>query len=165
MRDEIVQRAYEVFRTDLEAEPTLSLRGGDAIDSYDSAPPYDPTVDAPTDEYLEHYTFWGLIYLDAASWRHYLPLLIDYAFRNLHHPTSMVVEGLLNSLRPPDREPPRLASLTPDQEAVIVALLEDLAFSDDTAVYQEDVLTILEEWWLPHARYHPRPSEEELGED
>lgn len=42
---------------------------------------------------------------------------------------------------------------------MIVAFLEELAFNDDTRVYQEDALLILEEWWLPNARYRPRPNQ------
>ena len=69
----------------------------------------------------------------------------------------MAPEGLLYSLRPPDRDPPRLASLTPEQKAAIVAFLEALAFDDNAAYYQADALQILEEWWLPNARYRNRP--------
>jgi hypothetical protein len=156
MREEIVRRAYEAFRADYETQPPITLRGGNAIDSYEEPPPYDPAQDEPTDEYLGAYTYWGLIYLDAASWRHYLPQLIDYTFRHINSPTTMAPEGLLNSLRPPDREPPRLTTLTPEQEAVIVAFLEELAFNDETRAHQEDALLILEEWWLPNARYRPR---------
>ena len=71
----------------------------------------------------------------------------------------MAPEGLLYSLRPPDRQPPRLATLTPEQEAVIVAFLEALAFSDDTRLYQEDAMQILDEWWLPNARYRNSPEQ------
>jgi hypothetical protein len=159
MRDTIVRRAYEVFRTDLETPPIITLRGGTAIDQYEEPPRYDPEIDEPSDHYLATYTFWGLGYLDAASWRHYIPLLIAYTFQHIDAPTSMASEGLLSSLRPPDREPPRLATLTAEQEAVIVAFLEELAFNDDTRVYQEDALLILEEWWLPNARYRPRPNQ------
>jgi hypothetical protein len=67
----------------------------------------------------------------------------------------MVVEGLLHSLRPPDREPPRLASLTVEQESVIVEFLEDLAFSEDSA-NQDFAQQVLEEWWLPDALYRKR---------
>ena len=60
---------------------------------------------------LEGFAFWGLAYLDAQSWRHYLPRLIDYALRRPDDP-AMVAEALVRSLRPPDRYPPRLASLS-----------------------------------------------------
>jgi hypothetical protein len=159
MREEIVRRAYAAFRADA-APPTVTLRGGDALDSYSSPPPYDAALDAPTDAYIERYAYWGLNFLDAASWRHYLPRLIDYTFGHLHDSTGMVADGLLFSLRPPDREPPRLATLTPVQEAVIVAFLEELAFAEDGAPHREDALVALEEWWLPNARYRPRPDPE-----
>jgi hypothetical protein len=159
MREAIVRQAYEAFRIDVERAPIISLRGGNAIDSYGTPPPYDPEVDTLTDDYLATYTFWGLGYLDAPSWRHYLPHLIAYTFRHITSLNTMAPEGLLHSLRPPDREPARLATLTPEQEAVIVAFLEQLAFSDDTRLYQEDAMQILDEWWLPNARYRTRPDQ------
>ena len=159
MREAIVRQAYEAFRIDVERVPTIWLRGGNAIDSYRNPPPYDPEVDTPTDDYLATYTFWGLGYLDAPSWRHYLPHLIAYTFRHITSLNTMAPEGLLYSLRPPDRQPPRLATLTPEQEAVIVAFLEALAFSDDTRLYQEDAMQILDEWWLPNARYRNSPDQ------
>jgi len=130
----------------------LTLRGGNAVDSYDTAEPFDPAQDAPIDGYLEGFAFWGLGYLDARSWRHYLPRLIGYAFRRPDDP-AMVVEALVRSLRPPDRYPPRLATLTADQEAVIVAFLETLALGDDFAHVRDDARQALEEWWLPGARH------------
>lgn len=154
MRSEIRRRAGEVFHADALAAPRMTLRGGYAEDSYDSAPPPDPVLDEPTDAYLETYTFWGLAYLDPASWRHYLPRLINYSLRHMDDP-KMAVEGLLHSLRPPDRDPPRLASLTADQEAVIVAFLEEVAFSEDSA-NRYFAMQVLEEWWLPDALYRKR---------
>jgi hypothetical protein len=156
MRAEVSRRAFEVFRADAEAIPSMTLRGGYAEDGYDAAPPYDPSLDQPTDVYLETYTFWGLAYLDAASWRHYIPYLITYAFRHLRDP-AMAVEGLLHNLRPPDREPPRLGSITPDQEAVIIAFLNQVAFSEDSA-NRDFAMQVLEEWWLPDALYRDRSS-------
>ncbi len=156
MRREIVQQAHQAFGADLQRLPEITLRGGCAIDSYKQPPQYDAKQDEPTDAYLEQYTFWGLGYLDAASWRHYLPQLIAYTFRHPHAPHTLVLEGLLCSLRPPDHEPPRLATLTAEQEAVIVRFLEELAFNDDSDAYQELALQILEEWWLPNARYRTR---------
>ena len=156
-RDQIVRRAYEVFHADIDAIPPITLRGGDALDSYAEAPPYDPEVDAPTDTYLETYAFNGLVFLDAPSWRHYLPRLIDYALRNIasNAPGTMAIDGLLWALRPPDRDPPRLASLTPEQEQVIVAALDELAFADDS-VYKAEAMQVLEEWWTPGALFRPR---------
>jgi hypothetical protein len=89
-------------------------------------------------------------YLDARSWRHYLPRLIEYAVAHPDDP-SMVVEATVRSLRPPDRVPARLTTLTKEQEEVIVAFLERLALSDDDSTSCEDARTALEEWWLPGA--------------
>jgi len=153
-RSEISRRASEVFYADALAAPQMTLRGGYAEDSYDFVPPPDPVLDALTDMYLETYTFWGLAYLDPASWRHYLPYLINYTFRHMDDP-KMAVEGLLHNLRPPDREPPRLASLTAEQEALIVAFLEEVAFSEDSA-NRDFAIQVLEEWWIPDALYRKR---------
>lgn len=153
-RSEISRRAGEVFHADVVAAPRITLRGGYAEDSYDFAPPPDPVLDELTDTYLETYTFWGLAYLDPASWRHYLPHLINYTFRHMDDP-KMAVEGLLHNLRPPDREPPRLASLTAEQEDVIVAFLEEVAFSEDSA-NRDFAMQVLEEWWIPEALYRQR---------
>lgn len=157
-RDEIVRRAFEAFHADAEAVPPLTLRGGNAVDGYDEADPFDPARDEPTDAYIEGFAFWGLGYLDAQSWRHYLPRLIDYAFRRPDDP-AMAVEALIRSLRPPDRYPPRLATLTAEQEAVVVAFLETLALGDGGGHVQADAQQALEEWWLPGARHRPRPED------
>ena len=155
-RDEIIRRAYEVFKADVDATPATTLRGGEALDSYDEPPPYDAGIDEPTDAYLEAYAFNALNFLDAQSWRHYLPRLIDYALRNIasNAPGTMAIDGLLWSLRPPDRDPPRLASLTKAQEEVVVAALDQLAFSEDS-VYRKDAMQVMEEWWIPGALYRP----------
>lgn len=154
----IVGRAFDVFRADAEASPPLTLRGGNALDGYSQPAPFDPAEDEPTDAYLEGFAFWGLGYLDARSWRHYLPRLIDYAFRCPTDP-AMVTEALVRSLRPPDRYPPRLASLSADQEDVVRAFLEHAAFTDALPHVQTDAQQALEEWWLPHARCRPTAQE------
>lgn len=160
MHEDISRRAFDVFSREIEAIPTTTLRGGDAIDGYDSPPPYDPTIDEPTDAYLERYSFSGLTYLDATSWRHYLPRLIDYALRHIDRrtPGTMAIDGLLSSLRPPDREPPRLGSLSPEQEAVVVACLEALAF-DERSAHQAFAMQVLEEYWIPGALYRKQRPE------
>jgi len=155
--DEIVRSAFEAFRPDAETAPPLTLRGGNAVDSYDDAEPFDPACDEATDAYIEAYAFWGLGYLDAQSWRHYLPLLISYAFRRPDDP-AMAVEALIRSLRPPDRYPPRLATLTAEQETVVVAFLETLALGDGPGYMREDARQALE-WWLPGARHRARPED------
>jgi len=102
--EELVRRAFEAFADDLAVPPPLTLRGANAVDSYDRPEVFDTALDRPTDEYLEGFAFWGLAYLDAQSWRHYLPRLIEYAFAKPSDP-AMVVEALVRSLRPPDRYP------------------------------------------------------------
>jgi hypothetical protein len=128
------------------------------VDSYSHPMPFDPAEDAPTDQYLEGWAFWGLAYLDAHSWRHYLPRLIDYAFRHPDDP-AMVIEALVRSLRPPDRYPPRLASLGADQEHVVRSFLEHVALSDVFPHVQAEAQQALEEWWLPNARSRPTAQE------
>ena len=157
-REEIVQRAFEVFRADTDAVPPLTLRGGNAVDGYDEAEPFDPARDEATDTYIEGFTFWGLTYLDARSWRHYLPRLMSYTFRHPKDP-AMASEALIRSLRPPDRYPPRLATLTAEQDAVVVAFLETLALEDADEPLQLEAQQALEEWWLPGARHRPRPED------
>ena len=154
----IVDRAFELFRADAAEPPPLTLRGGNAVDSYSLPMPFDPAEDEPTDGYLEGFAFWGLGYLDAGSWRHYLPRLIDYAFRRPDDP-AMVTEALVRSLRPPDRYPPRLASLSAEQEAVVRLFLEQAALSDVLPHVQHEAQQALEEWWLPNARCRPTAQE------
>ena len=150
-RAQIVQRAIDVFAADAVGPPPLTLRGGYAVDGYDEAEPFDIAQDDPTDEYLERFTFWGLGYLDGQSWRHYLPRLIDYAFRRPDDP-AMAVEALIHSLSPPDRYPPRLRALSREQEVVIVEFLEAVAFDAAFETLQDDARRALEKWWLPGAR-------------
>jgi hypothetical protein len=150
----IVNRAFEVFRADAETPPPLTLRGANAVDGYHRPMPFDSAADEATDAYLEGFAFWGLIYLDARSWRHYLPRLIEYAFRCPNDP-AMVTEALVRSLRPPDRYPPRLGTLTADQEDVVRAFLEQAALGDAIPHVQAEAQQALEEWWLPNARCRP----------
>ena len=152
-----VERTRAAFRDDAAAIPAMTLRGGAAVDGYEAPPAHDPEADEPTDAYLNAYAYWGLAHLDPASWRHYLPGLIDYALRHLGEPGEMVTEGLLASLRPPDREPPRLGSLSGEQEAVVVAVLDLLAF-DERSACRELAMQVLEEYWVPNALYRRRPA-------
>src|SRR5262245_51293572 len=156
----LVRRAFEAFRADADAPPPLTLRGGDAVDSYHLPEPFDAALDQPTDAYIEGFASFALSYLDARSWRHYLPRLIDYAFRRPTDP-HMAVESLIRALRPPDRYPPRLATLDDAQEAVAREFLEVIALGDRHGALAEDAQQALEEWWLPGARH--RPSEEEVA--
>jgi hypothetical protein len=160
-RKEILSRAYQVFRAEVDTVPPITLRGGTALDEYDELPLFEPGIDEPTDDYLEKYAFSGSSFLDALSWRHYLPRLIDYALRHIHsnNPGTMAIDGLLWSLRPPDRTPPRLGSLTSEQEAVIIAFLDELAFSDNS-LYNDFAMQVLEEYWVPDALYRERSLQE-----
>lgn len=150
----LVNRAYDVFHSEMSASPPLTLRGANAVDSYSRPMPFDPVEDVPTDHYLEGFAFWGLGYLDAHSWRHYVPRLIDYACRHPDDP-AMVIEALVRSLRPPDRYPPRLMSLSAGQEDVVRSFLEYVALSDVLSHLKAEAQQALEEWWLPHARCRP----------
>jgi uncharacterized protein DUF6714 len=158
---DVVRRAFDVFHDDVAAPPPLTLRGANEVDSYRTATPFDPAVDEPIDSYVEGFAFWGVGYLDARSWRHYLPRLMDYALRCPTDP-AMVTEALVRSLRPPDRYPPRLGALTPEQETVVRSFLEFLALGDAVPHLQAEAQQALEEWWLPNPRC--RPSADEIAE-
>ncbi len=151
---DLVDLARSAFADDTAAPPPLTLRGGSDVDSYRTPSPHDAGLDAPTDDYLEQFAFHGLPFLDAASWRHYLPPLIEYALKRPDDP-HMAVEALIWSLRPPDRYPPRLGSLTPHQETVVRRFLEHLAFEPAFVESAELATQALEEWWLPNPRSRP----------
>jgi hypothetical protein len=153
MAHDLGARFCEAFAADLAAVPPLTLRQGDAVDSYGTEPPREEAADAVTDSYLDTYC-WGLPHLDSASWRHYLPALADFALRHIRGNNS-AVGSLIASLRPPDRDPPRLASLTAAQEALVRELLELLAFSPESA-WQTDACQALEEWWIEGALYRAK---------
>lgn len=149
----LVAIATAAFAQEALAKPGMTLRGGDALDGYQGPPPFDPIIDAITDAYLKQYA-GGLTFLDAASWRHYLPRFIEYSIRHVEQGTD-VCDALLNNLRPPDRTPPRLASLSPEQEKVVTEFLDLLAFSESSA-HKDFAGQILEEWWVPGALYRVR---------
>jgi hypothetical protein len=134
--------------------PPMTLRGANAVDSYSIPPPFDAELDLPTPEYLEKH-FWGIAHLDPASWRYYLPILTHYALTNISN-ASNAVDAFLASLRPPDREPPRLGSLSKEQESVVIALLDRLAF-DSESVWTSQAMIALEELWAPGALYKHAP--------
>ena len=157
-KPDITRRAFAAFRADLIVPPRLTLRGANEVDSYDRPEPFDGAVDAPTDEYIERFAFWGIAHLDGQSWRHYLPRLIDYTLRREDDP-AMASEAFTRSLRPRDRYPPRLASLDEAQEAVIRQFLEAVAFDHASATVQDEAQQALEEWWLPNPRARPSDAE------
>ena len=68
---------------------------------------------------------------------------------------SLEVEAVLTSLRPPDREPPRLGSLTKEQEAVIVAFLDVMAF-DERSAWKDFAMQVMDEYWVRNAYYRKR---------
>ena len=150
---ELATRLTESFAADLAHPPATTLRQADAVDSYGAAPPFDAAQDALSSDYLNRYA-WGIAHLDAASWRHYLPALGELAIQSLSQP-SLAVDGLIESLRPPDRDPPRLASLSAAQEVVLRELLELLAFSAES-IWQRQACQALEEWWIEGALYRSR---------
>ncbi len=121
------------------------------MDSYETAPDFDAELDRVTPEYLEQ-NFWGVAHLDAVSWQYYLPILMGHALRNIRNPGSMAVDAFLASLRPPDRDPPRFAALTPAQEQAVARMLDILAFQEDSA-WKEAAMIALEEYWAPGAIY------------
>jgi hypothetical protein len=136
----------------------MSLRGGAAIDDISSPAQYDAEIDRAAPEYLEKY-HWGIQHLDALSWRYYLPILIEHALRNVATAESNAVETFLASLRPPDRHPPRFASLTAEEEGAVVAMLDRLAF-DAASKWKSQAILALEEYWAPGALYRaPRDGE------
>jgi hypothetical protein len=151
MDEKIIAGANLVFARYIAMEPKICLRAGNAMDNYEEPPKYDPIVDKPTDEYLEKY-YWGIAYLDPDSWKHYLPILINYTIRNKVNSGAMVIDSFLASLRPPDREPPRLGSLSIDEEKAVIEVLDSLAFSEDSG-WNETAIMLLEEYWAPGALY------------
>ena len=148
----LITRTRGAFADDAARQPPMTLRGGNDVDSYDIPAPFDPAVDVVTDAYIERHAFHALPHLDPESWRHHLPALISYAFERMHQPGDLAIEALLWSLRPPDREPARLGSLSPEQEAVVVSFLEVLAFEERSA-YNDFATQVLEEYWVPGALY------------
>ena len=147
---QLITKSFAAFSSEASTPPLITLRGGNALDEYNKPPSFDPLIDLISDSYFEKYS-WGIGYLDATSWRHYLPHLIEYAISHIQNGT-LVVDSFLNSLRPPDRDPPRLASLTAEQETVVTEFLDVLAY-DDQSVHQELACQALEEWWAPGAIY------------
>lgn len=144
---EIIAKAYLHFSSDVEAEPAISLRSGTAIDNYEPPVPFDKNIDLPNNAYILENAYFALPHLDPASWRHYLPRLIEYVLQNQKLSTAMVDEALLWSLRPPDREPPRLESLRKEQKEVVVAFLSFMAF-ETTSSIAGFARQILEEYWI-----------------
>ena len=145
---DLIADIFAAFSAEGTAFPPMTLRGGDALDLDKPAPPFDVLVDAISDEYLEAHP-WGSGYLDATSWRHYLPFMMEYALRHITE-ASDVTDALLTSLRPPDRNPPRLGSLSKAQETAVLRFLDVMAHSADSASV-DLAAVVLSEWWTPGA--------------
>jgi hypothetical protein len=143
---DLIADIFAAFSAEGTAFPAMTLRGGDAMDLHQSVLPFDVLVDAISDEYLEAHP-WGSGYLDATSWRHYLPFMTEYALRHITE-ASDVTDALLTSLRPPDRNPPRLGSLTKPQETAVLRFLDVMAYSDSSAS-MDLAAVVLSEWWTP----------------
>ena len=135
-----IERAFPMQRV----SPPLSLRGGNALDDYESPPPYDAAIDDPTGEYIEAFHY-GIHFLDADSWLYYLPILLSYSPSQMRSGRSSAVDTFLFSLRPPD-DPPRFSRLSAEQKAAVVAVLEMLGFSTGSQ-YQNEALQALQEYW------------------
>ena len=148
--DGLISDIRKSFRG-LPEYPSISLRGANALDNYEAVPAFDPSIDEPTPEYFEQY-FWGIAHLDSESWRFYLPHLLIYALNGLSKPNSNAIDALLSSLTTPDRDPPRFGSLSKDEESSVVAVLDILAFSEDSE-WKEQAMVALEEYWGPGATY------------
>ncbi|MET0382569.1 MAG: DUF6714 family protein [Burkholderiaceae bacterium] len=145
---ELVADLFHAFAAESGAFPAMTLRGGDALEAGREPPPFDVIVDAVSDAYLEAHP-WGTGCLDAASWRHYLPFMMAYALRRPGE-ASEVTDALLTSLRPPDRDPPRLGSLSKPQETAVLRFLDALAYGGGTAS-ADLAVQVLSEWWTPQA--------------
>lgn len=125
--------------------PSVSLRGGNALDDYETPPPYAPEVDRPDAAYIEAFHY-GIHFLDPESWLYYLPILLTYSLGEMEAGTSNAVDTFLFSLRPPDRDPPRFGLLSRPQKKLVVEVLEKLGFSE-TSKFQDDALAALQEYW------------------
>ena len=145
---DLIADIFAAFSAEGTAFPPTTLRGGDALDLDKPAPPFDVLVDAISDEYLEAHP-WGSGYLDPTSWRHYLPFMMEYALRHITE-ASDVTDALLTSLRPPDRTPPRLGSLSKAQETAVLRFLDVMAYNEDSAS-MDLAAVVLSEWWTPGA--------------
>jgi len=143
-RADLESQIAVAFASELATPPKITLRGAGEIDVGRPPPEFDPVLDSPSVAYLQRHGY-DLPFLDAESCRNYLPRILILAVGSVESPSN-AVDGLLSSLRPPDRTPPRLASLSAKQEAAVVAVLEVLAFGEGS-VHSEGACTALEEWW------------------
>ena len=148
--NDLIAHLKVAFAADLECPPRMTLRSGDSVDSFGVKQPHHVESEVATDRYLSRYA-WGMAHLDAESWRHYLPAFAAFALRNLQS-NEVVVTAFIQSLRPPDRDPPRLASLNATQQSVMKDVLELLAYTPES-IWQAEACQALEEWWIDGALY------------
>lgn len=127
--------------------PPMSLRAGDRLDDGLEPLPFDRELDRPTRDYLDRHMF-GLHYLDAASWQHYLPILLTSTFEHFATPSNHV-DLFLMVLSSASSE---LHALAPEQKAVIIAMLEHVAFGQGSIRADEAMLALQQYWW-PHSDY------------
>lgn len=141
----------DAFPSVVSTPPEMTLRGGNEIDSYKDAIPYDAEVDFPNDEYLEKYAFWGYIYLDYESWKYYLPIILKYALRHDKNNSNngMVTETLLNSIRPPKENIYKLKLDNIEQHKIVMDALDIIAFSDEysEAEYAMQIIQEVNDKW------------------
>ncbi len=142
----LVAQIGSAFAADTSGEPPLSLRGGNDVDGYEPPTPFDPEADRLDDAYIDAFAYWALPHLDPASWRHYLGPLLVYAVEHRADGGSLVVQGVIWSLWPPERDPPRFGSLDAPQTAAVVAFLEFMAL-DEASAHQEDAARAIDDWW------------------
>jgi hypothetical protein len=150
--NDLIAHLKGAFAAELECPPRMTLRSGDSVDSFGVEQPHHVALDVVTDRYLSRYA-WGMAHLDAASWRHYLPAFAAFALRNPQS-NELIVTAFIQSLRPPDRDPPRLESLNATQQSVMKDVLEVLAYSPES-IWQAEACQALEEWWIDGALYRP----------
>ena len=136
----------------------MTLKEGNDMDSYETP---SPEVGVVRDDWrripescLEQY-HWGMAHLDPYSWLFYLPAFLSYSLRHADAEGSLVLQACLQTLRPPDREPPRLRALNDAQREVVRAVLEHLAFDERSSV-QNAACQVLEEYWIENPLY-PEP--------
>ena len=60
----LIKLINTVFEDATVKTPPMTLRAGNAVDSYDNPTAYDEQLDQPTDEYLQQFAYWGLPHLD-----------------------------------------------------------------------------------------------------
>jgi hypothetical protein len=150
---DLVARVFTAFAVECGQTPPMSLRAGNAVDDYSAVPAFDAAIDLCSDAYFDQY-HWGLFHLDPLSWRHYLPYFVECVLKH-RSGGPPAVDTFLATLRPPDRDPPRLASLTSAQERAVAAFLDELAYGPESP-YQGPAMQALTEWWGPQPLYRTR---------